>query len=380
MERMRNPFRATFGTTPPLLVGRDVLIKDFGFALDNGPGTHERTSLIIGARGIGKTVLLNAFEDCAEQRGWRIIDETATPGFVDRIRDRIIKILASDKKTLTGLNLTIFNLGLGLNWETRALHETTYTLRDAIEDLLVYQHSIDKKMKQEPTGLLITLDEIHHLRRDEVFDFSATIQHIMRREGEIAVAMAGIPSAIRPLLASDNDANPVTFLRRANRIVLEKVSDAEVRVALNDPVKELGVEWDQTALKYAVKACAGYPFMIQLVGQAAFHMRENQSISVEAAEQSIQRARRKLGQLVHEPALSDLSYTDRAFLACMAQDDGPSQLTDIAQRLGKTAQYISNYRRRLINAEMITPTANKGEIDFSLPYLRDYLREYAVDL
>ena len=65
-----NPFRATFGATPPLLVGRSDAIRDFGFALDEGPGAHERISLIIGPRGIGKTVLLNAFEDEAVKRGW----------------------------------------------------------------------------------------------------------------------------------------------------------------------------------------------------------------------------------------------------------------------------------------------------------------------
>ena len=108
-----------------------------------------------------------------------------------------------------------------------------------------------------PTGLLITLDKMPHQLSSEVFEFGATIQHLMREDREIAVAMAGIPSSIKPLLASqtrDNEANPVTFLRRANRIELAKVSDHDVRTALERPVTDSGVQWEPHALDLAVAA------------------------------------------------------------------------------------------------------------------------------
>lgn len=82
MSAAAHPFKATFGATPPLLVGRDDVIREFGYALDDGPGTHECISLIVGPSGIGKTVLLNAFEDVAVRHGWRYISETASPALV----------------------------------------------------------------------------------------------------------------------------------------------------------------------------------------------------------------------------------------------------------------------------------------------------------
>ena len=114
-----NPFRATFGAAPPLLVGRSDAIRDFGFALDEGPGAHERISLIIGPRGIGKTVLLNAFEDEALERGWLTLSDTATTGFVERLRSSIIQLLAKERKQLKGLNVSILGIGGGLNWPKR---------------------------------------------------------------------------------------------------------------------------------------------------------------------------------------------------------------------------------------------------------------------
>lgn len=383
MSNAANPFKATFGTTPPLLVGRDDVIREFGFALDDGPGTHERISLVVGPRGIGKTVLLNAFEDVAVQHGWRYISETATPGFSDRIRDQIVRILLQNRKTVTGLNLAIFTLGIGLEWkdhDPRTL--SSYTLREALNDLLDFQKSTDAAVGGAPTGVLITLDEMHHHLSREVFEFGAVIQHLQRENREIAVAMAGIPSSIKPLLASNsrgNEANPATFLRRANRIELGKVSDNDVRTALERPVAKSGMRWEPEALGRAVEACDGYPFMIQLVGQWAFRERSNDIITKADAERGIETARRKLGQLVHEPALADLSDVDRTFLLYMAQDDGPSRIVDIAERLGKRGSYVSNYRRRLIDAEMIAPVA-RGEVAFTLPYLRDYLREHAASL
>ena len=83
-----------------------------------------------------------------------------------------------------------------------------------------------------------------------------------------------------------------------------------------------------------------------------------------------------MGRLVHEPSLADLSHTDRRFLHAMATDDGASRMSDIADRLGVNANYASQYRRRLIEAELIEATAH-GRVDFALPYLREYLREQA---
>jgi hypothetical protein len=92
----RNPFHASFGVSPPLLVGRDDLLDDFAEALEDGPGAAGRATLYTGARGAGKTVMLNAVEDRARERGWLIVSETATPGFVSRITQQHLPRLLRD--------------------------------------------------------------------------------------------------------------------------------------------------------------------------------------------------------------------------------------------------------------------------------------------
>lgn len=377
MTRKRNPFRATLGATPPVLVGRSEVIEDFALALDEGPGFHERVTLVTGARGIGKTVLLNALESTAEERSWWVISETATPGFVNRIRDtayrRMIGHLREDRRRLNAVTLG----GYALNWENAEVHHPDTTLRDVLTEFLDLQRQLDERFRQEPVGLLITLDELHYSVGDEVIDFGAVIQHLVRENADIAVAMAGIPAAIKPLLASKEAQNPVTFLRRANRVELGAVSDGDVEIGLVQPTADAGRVWEPEASAAAVVACGGYPFMIQLVGQWSFHYAQGDVIDLVAARQGIAKAQRKLGQLVHEPALADLSDVDRTYLAAMARDDGPSRTADIAERLGVSPQYANQYRRRLMEAEMIG-AVKTGYVDFELPYMRDYLREHIV--
>ncbi|CAB0562851.1 ATP-binding protein [Corynebacterium diphtheriae] len=365
MNRVSNPFRATLGSTPPYLAGRRHEIEDFAEALDDGPGAHERISLITGLRGVGKTVLLNAFEEEARARSWWVISETATAGFTERIIDALFRkaseILHTHRRKLSDI----------------LEHQPKITLRSVLTEILSWQEEIDRKLGQDSVGLLITLDELHYHRREEVIDFGATIQHLVREDLNISVAMAGIPQSIKPLLASEEGKNPVTFLRRANRIDLGLIDNNEVRKALAEPVEKVGFTWESDALTDAAEACGGYPFMIQLIGQQCFKRKRSNFITVDSVAEAAVVAKRKLGQLVHEPALADLSEVDRTFLVAMAADDAPSTMSDIAQRLGVNSQYAGNYRRRLIDAEIIT-SSGYGQVDFELPYMREYLREHAV--
>ena len=149
-----------------------------------------------------------------------------------------------------------------------------------------------------------------------------------------------------------------------------------MRDGLEVPAAEAGRTWDERALRYAVEASGGYPFMIQLIGNFAWRFANDEVISLDAAQKGVAKARKKLGQLVHEPALSDLSSEDRRFLAAMSLDDGPSKITELAKRLGVSDQQAYNYRARLHEADLVT--IDRGTADFVLPFLREHLREHVV--
>jgi AAA ATPase domain len=366
-----NPFRPSFGTSPPLLVGRDTEVAEFAIGLDEGPGSPMRATIYTGARGVGKTVMLNRAEDAARERGWLVISETANAGIIERITAEHLPALRelavgnAQTKRITGASAP-FGLG-SVSWETVGDEQGRVGLRTRISELCLH-------LAQNGTGLLITVDEIHGAPIDEIRTLTTTIQHSFREDLEIAFVAAGLPSAVDAIL---NDA-VLTFLRRADRRVLATVHIDDVKLALRIPIEDAGRTIGEAELATAANATRGYPFMVQLVGYNIWNQNPNtQSITMDDVDQGAAIALRRVGQLVVEPSLQDLSATDRTFLLAMATDDGPSSMKAIAQRLNVDANYASQYRLRLLAAEVIVSTGH-GMVDFALPSMRDYLKEHAA--
>jgi len=369
-----NPFKPTFGVSPPLLVGRDGLIEDVTEALEGGPGSPGRATLYTGARGSGKTVLLNAVEDRARELGWEVVSETASPWLVNRITHEhlpgLLRELDPDviSRRLGGLNLPLGPLGsVGANWATIERHIEEAGLRNQLQ-------LVTDLLGEADGGLLITVDEVHHRHIDELRELTTTVQRLFRENREVAFVGAGLASAVMDVV---ND--PVlTFLRRADRHHLGRVLELDVAQGIRQPIFEAGRAVGDDALDVMVRATGGYPFLIQLVGHYSWmQSKDRTEISVEDAAAGAQQARRRVGSLVYEPALADTSDIDRTFLVAMAQDDGPSKMADIQGRMGVDASYASQYRRRLIATELIE-SSSYGYVDFALPYLREYLRDEAA--
>jgi len=371
MPRTPNPFKPSFGVSPPLLVGRDGLVEQFVEGLEDGPGAPGRATLYTGGRGSGKTVMLNEVEGRAREQGWLVISETATRGFVGRItRESLPAALRTldpkaVRRRLTGITTPV-SAG-GLTWETIEAHVGESGLRGQIELLtdLLAEHE---------TGLLITLDEIHHRQIEELRELATAVQHAFREERELAFVGAGLTAGVSDVL----DDEVLTFLRRADRHHLGAVGLADVKRAIREPTERSGRDVSDAALEVMAEGTHGYPFLIQLVGSQSWRLRpKSAEISVEDAKRGVANARRRLGSLVHEPALAPASDVDRSFLLAMSRDDGPSKVIEIAKRLGVDRSYANQYRLRLLAADLIE-APKRGYVDFALPYLREYLREHAA--
>lgn len=368
-----NPFTPTFGVSPPLLVGRDEEIADFVEALREGPGAPGRATLVTGARGAGKTVLLNALEDKARQLGWVVVSETARPGVVEDLRRSTLPALLRSEgdaglvRTPLGANFSALGVGGGVTTQTVESYPREQTFRSELERLA-------DVADVRGAGVLISLDELHSSALSDLRVIAQGVQHAFREGRAVAFVAAGLPAPVATLL----DEPQTTFLRRAERVHVGPVADSEARLALAEPISLAGRSVAEEALDILVEGAKGYAFLLQLVGYHAWNVdRDAPYVTAKDAEEGVRRAVRRVGRLVHEPALNDLSDVDKSFLAAMAVDNGPSRTSEVGARLGVDANYASQYRRRLIAAELIQPVAY-GYVDFTLPYLRDYLRDHAV--
>ncbi|PWJ55642.1 AAA ATPase domain-containing protein [Quadrisphaera granulorum] len=368
-----NPFTPSFGVSPPLLVGRDAELEAVAESLDGGPGSPARATLFTGVRGCGKTALLNAVEDLARNRGWLVVSETVRPGVAQRIADTHLTALLAQhtdeavRRRLTQASASVFGVGGGVTRHHEDRHPVAASLRSRLDELT-------EAIAPRGSGVLISLDEVHRSAITDLRELAHTVQHAFREGREVALVAAGLPSAVTDLLNDD----VLTFLRRAERFTLGKVPASDVARALREPIESSGRAIGDDALSLAVEGTQRYPFLVQLVGFHSWRADPGSTeVTAEHVREGIERSVRRVGHLVHEPALSSLSAVDKSFLAAMAVDDGPSAMGVIAQRLGVDATYASQYRLRLIAAELIEPVGH-GKVDFTLPYVRDYLREHAA--
>lgn len=374
---MPNPFKPTAGSEPPVLVGRKQYIEDFQFAIDDGSGAPGRLSFITGARGVGKTVMLNALSDIARNLQWKVVNATAAGDFLQEI----IKLLHTGQKThITSYTLPSVaiesslpgmkaNIGLGgMQFE----HSQGSTdLRQTIG------HVLDS-MDESRQGVLITLDEVGEgTPLPQLRSFATAIQHLIEEKRNIAVIFAGVPHMVDDVV---ND-SVLTFLRRAERYQLQDVPIEDVWEAFEKTLSAGGKNASYDVLNELARATRGYPFMIQLVGYWTWRQSvvngHDDFISLEDCESGIAKAKDKLGNLVNAPAVAHLSAIARDYLLAMAMDEGPSNTGDIAKRLGKSPQYANVYRNRLIREDYIIAT-DYGKVDFKMPYLREFLQSHAA--
>ncbi len=366
----KNPFSPTFGASPRVLVGRDSILDEIRDTFEDGPQSPSRTILFTGARGVGKTVMLNELEDHARHLGWLVISEAASAGLLDRLtRSHLPGLLAehgaSSRKFTSGAVTTPIG-GISGDWGDR--HPIESTLRSQINELT-------DLLRPHETGLLITIDEIQSADAEELRKLGEVLQ-LARREGrDLAFGGAGLSRAVTDLLNDD----VVTFLRRAERFDLTDVPVEEVAEAMGAAIRSAGRSIDKRDLDQAANATHGYPFLIQLVGHRIWLQHpQATAITSDDVAAGTQQATRRLGALVHAPAVSGLSEVDRAYLVAMAIDGaGPSRTGEVAKRLNVGLQYAGVYRDRLIGQGLIEPVGH-GFVKYTLPYLHEFLIQHGA--
>ncbi|MBP3088702.1 ATP-binding protein [Corynebacterium sp. sy017] len=370
-----NPFTPTFGITPQYFVGRDKILSTFMDGLKVKTADARRMLLLSGARGVGKTVALNALENTAIDNGWLVISETAIPGLKNRLVMEHLPTLLSELdpkaqiKRITGVQIPA-GLG-GVNFHTEQKYVASPSLRSQLTTLCDF-------LGKHSTGLVLSIDELHTGALADLQEIAATIQHLFREGRPIALIMAGLPENIDKLL----DAPGITFLRRAQHEVLGALDYESARLALELPIQSEGLMWHHDALQNTLEISRGYPYLIQALGSCIFDAAmtlQQRELTLELVKTAAESALTLVGMNVHRPILRSLSDREQAFLYAMAQDEGFSRVSDIAQRLDVSSNYISQYRIRLMNKHVVYSPVH-GKISFAMPGMREFLRRNKVQV
>lgn len=362
---MNNPFRASFGAVPPFLAGRDAVLDDFELALESGPGAEGRATLVMGARGTGKTVLLTEMESIARDHDWQVIAlHTSAPDLLDEARTGAIEILRELDPDASRYRPTGGSIGRVVSIDG--------SWQDAYGDPSLSPSATLRRLTEllgTETGLLFTLDEVQSVDLELLAAFAQIYQDLVRAEQNVAFVGAGIGAGVRALL----DSPSTTFLRRARRVEIGAVDIGAAAGAIQASIAATEKSIAPEAAVRAAEISEGYPYLIQYVGaQSWANAGDSPEILLEDTRSTLASAIEQMATNVHEPALRGLAPKKMEYLSAMLLDDGPSAVADIAERLGTYAGYQSVYRDRLIEDELIRP-AGRGMVEFALPYLREAL-------
>ncbi len=363
-----NPFAPTFGAPPPMLAGREDILCELTDALDAGPTHPSYTSLLLGSRGSGKTVVLSELRLRAEAKGWLSVSAAAvSTGLLDRVAHLAMEHLNRwPGWLLTEVASRLASAGIGVGPD----YDPNDDLSRRIGNVL---SALGLCLGSQSRGLLLTVDELHAGAADELRLLGTAVQEVTR-VAQLPVAFVGAGlKALETTLLQDSS---VTFLQRCARYEIGYLDRASAWQALEQPVVDIGGRVTPDALEEAVSASQGYPFMVQLVGFHTWAAAADPSttIALDDVHVGAEHARRQVGRLIVAPIWKGLSPAERRFLVAMAHDDDESRLADIANRMEVSSGYVGVYRGRLLTSGLLEQP-RRGVVTFAIEAARNWIRQ-----
>lgn len=359
---INNPFTPTFGKTPLYLAGREDITSSISRALTEANNNPNLSTIFVGPRGTGKTVLLNYISDEALKKGWICINVTCEKGMLAEITSQTKKkayeyLENSSNKKLTGLSIGQF---FSIEWQYDK-NDFTSSWRTIMTDIIETLNSHD-------IGLLFTVDEVNP-KTDEMIKLSSIYQHFVRENRKVGLFMAGLPYQVSQLLQDET----VSFLRRAKYWKLENIPEGECANTIEKTILNGGRTIESDALRYATKETGGFAYLLQLIGYNMFDInQERKEIILEDAKTAVKYAKREMEDRIYRTTYNELSSGDLQYLEAMLLDENESSTLEIAQRLKQNPGYASQYRSRLLAKGLIKPT-KRGYVAFDLPGFKEFL-------
>lgn len=386
MDPVRNPYSPGAGNRPPALVGRETDLDVFDIAIQRlSIGRHDRSAIVTGLRGVGKTVLLREFGRIAASHQWvhehvEVSEETQFVSVVAELVRRAILRLSPGKRLadlaqapLRALRAFQLRWGLPDGNEVSIGIDPSYGTADSglldrdFADLFV---ATGQLARTRGCGVLLTIDEMQFLTKQHLTDLIMGLHEVSQQGMPLIVAGAGLPSL--PALAGEarSYAERLFDFRTVGRL-----DAAGSATALADPALEEGVRWEQQALDRIIDLTDGYPYFLQEFGKQAWLVSENDdAISAEDVEAAIPLAINELDHGFFRVRFDRTTDAERAYLHAMANlGAGEYPSGDVAAAQGKSTTQVGMVRDSLIRKGLCY-SPRHGFMAFTVPMFDDYLR------
>ena len=388
MDPIRNPYAPGAGQRPPELAGRDAQLAAFRFVLERvAKGRPERSIVLVGLRGVGKTVLLNAMRSQAVRAGWGTGKLEARPDQSVRrplgaALHMAIRELGHPDATGVLSTLKAFveraapaNAKAYDRWNSGISAPTVVGRADSgdIEiDLVELLTDVAGLAADRRRGVAIFIDEMQDLGPDDVSALCAACHELGQQGLPLIVVGAGLPHLPAVLSASKSYSERLFGYARIDRLDRDAAD-----LALSAPAADEDAAFTADALAELYRVTGGYPYFVQAYGKVVWDLAPGSPIGLDDVAVAAPEAEQELAVGFFGSRLERATAAEREYLRAMADadpdDSGAVPSAAVAEVLGRKPQSVSPARDALIKKGLIY-ASERGRIAFTVPHFGRFLR------
>ena len=386
MDRKRNPYSPGAGAPPPELVGRDVLREDIAVAIERlRLGRFAKSTLIVGLRGVGKTVLLEKMRSEAEAQGILTVraetpEKRSLPAILaPQLRSALLRLSRVDSaKELAGKGLSAlagFAQRLKVKYADLELSfdaEPTPGESDSGDlevDLSSLMERLGEAARAAETAVILFLDELQYVEEEQFAALIAALHRCAQRQLPIGVVGAGLPQ-LRAVAG-----NAKSYAERMfDFSLVGPLGEDEAKEAVRKPAEEEGVAYDDAAMDELLARTQGYPYFLQEWGKHSWDVAVSSPITREDVIAASITAIAALDASFFLVRFDRVTPAERKYLRAMAElGAGPHRSGDIAAVLEKKVSALAPLRERIIAKGMIWSPSH-GDTAFTVPLFDEFMK------
>jgi hypothetical protein len=386
MDPIRNPYSPGAGSPPPELAGRDRLREQVRVAIGRlRAGRAAKSVLMVGLRGVGKTVLLDQLRMDAESDGVCTVrsetpENRSLPAVLapqirlallhlnrfDAVKDLAQKGLRALAGFSKSLKLKYGDLEVGFDAQPEAGLADNGDLEIDLTTLL---EQVGYAAKAADTAVVLFIDELQYVAQDQLAALIAALHRCSQMKLPVTVVGAGLPQ-LRALAGEAKSYAERLF----DFPSIGALTDVEAELALRKPAEDAGVVIEPEAVQEILSQTQGYPYFLQEWGKCAWDVASGSPITLSDVRRASIEAVAALDESFFRVRFDRLTPAEKRYLRAMAElGTGPHRSGDIAVELGKQVTTLATMRQGLIMKGMIW-SPNHGDTAFTVPLFDEFMK------
>lgn len=385
MDRDLNPYAPGSGLRPRALEGRVAELESFDTVILRARRRlHSRAIVLSGLRGVGKTVLLNAFRSRAERMDWLTVslEARATASGHESVRSKLArelvvaarrsKVARRSKKlkqafaSIGSFSATLGPTGVTLGIERQAGRADSGMLEVDLEEMVA---DVCEALREDGLAFAFFIDEMQDLDPELLVALLAAQHAAGQNEWPFFVFGAGLPNLPSVLADARSYAERLFEYRQIGAL-----EHQAARAALAKPAESMGARFEDAALDRLAAAAGGYPYFLQEFGKAIWDVAPEQPFTSADADAAIAVGTAQLDQGFFPARWDRATRSEREYLRAMAVGgDHGTRTAQLARDLGREPSSLSPTRAELIRKGLIY-APEYGRVAYTVPGMADFIR------